>query len=235
MQKELFKAKSRGHENYGWLDTYYSFSFAGYYNPKRLGFGALRVLNDDTILGGGGFPFHHHSNMEIVTIPLSGALEHKDTLGEKGVIGEDEVQAMSAGAGIIHSEFNHSKTEPLSLLQIWILPEKNNIPPRYDKKKFDLKRRKNNWQLLVSPNNPNALQINQDAHLSIADLGGTRELSYKTSSRNNGVFIFVITGTVSIFGETLSQRDALGIFELTDLQIKATENSSILAIEVPLI
>jgi redox-sensitive bicupin YhaK (pirin superfamily) len=233
MKKEVYRAESRGHANYGWLQTNYSFSFADYYDPRRIRFGALRVLNDDTILGGGGFPLHSHADMEIVTIPFEGALEHKDTLGGKGVIRAGDVQIMSAGSGITHSEFNHPKEEAVRLLQIWILPEKENIAPSYDQKKFDLTGRKNKFQLVVSPRHKDALFINQRAYFSLGEFEKDKKISYELFEKENGIFLFVVEGNIRVLDETLLKRDALGVFGTSALQIEASHNSSLLIIEVP--
>lgn len=234
MKKEVYKSDSRGHANYGWLDTHYSFSFAEYYNPERMGFGTLRVLNDDTILGGGGFPFHSHANMEIVTIPLLGALEHKDTGGGSGIIKAGDVQIMSAGSGITHSEFNHSKKDPVSLLQIWITPNETDVSPRYDQQKFS-ETPKGKWQILVSPKEKKALKLHQRAYISRAHVTKGKMLEYILNENQNGVFLFVIEGTIVIEKEKLGIRDAIGLSQTQKVEIAAKENSEILAIEVPMI
>lgn len=233
MKKEIFKADSRGFADYGWLKTNYSFSFANYHDPARMGFGALRVLNDDLIEGGGGFPFHSHENMEIVTIPITGTLEHKDTAGGEGIINAGDVQIMSAGFGITHSEFNHSKKEAVSLFQIWILPDEHNVTPRYEQKTFDVDGRKNAFQLVVSPTHKGALFIHQKSYISLGELDKNKILSYNLYGKGTILFIFVISGEILIENETLSTRDAMGISDISSITLEAKKSSSLLLIEVP--
>lgn len=235
MKKVLFKAADRGTADYGWLKPNYYFSFAQYHDPAKVHFGLLRVLNDDFIGGGGAFSTHPHDNMEIVTIPFTGALKHKDSTGGEGVIKAGDIQIMSAGTGVQHSEANASATEPVTLFQVWVFPKERNIKPRYDQKTFDVTERSNKWQTVVSPREEdNALWINQDARFALTDLEAGKEISYSTAFANNGVFLVVINGTITVDGETLNKRDAMGISGTGTFTIIATENSSLLAIEVPM-
>ncbi len=228
-------AKDRGHANHGWLDTHHSFSFAGWYNPDKVHFGALRVLNDDVIYGDSGFGMHPHDNMEIVTIPLSGALAHTDSTGSKGVIRAGDVQIMSAGTGIEHSEYNGAPTGATSLLQIWIFPEEENIAPRYDQRSFEAEERKNAWQILVSPHaRTGGLWINQQAVLSRIDLEKGKTVAYANHIRGNGVYLFVIEGSVEAGGQRLSRRDAVGLCNVESFEVKALANADVLAIEIPM-
>lgn len=234
MKKIIHKAESRGHADHGWLNAHHSFSFANYYNPERVRFGLLRVLNDDIVQPGEGFGTHPHDNMEIVTIPLKGELAHKDSTGNKEVIHPNEVQIMSAGSGLTHSEFNNSKTDEVNLLQIWVFPKEKNIKPRYDQKVFEQADRLNKIQTLVSPKDDNALWINQDAYFSRTDLEKGKEVDYELNTKKNGVYIFVIEGKIEIDGDILLKRDAIGIQETDKINIKAEVKSELLIIEVPL-
>lgn len=235
MKTTIYNAADRGTADYGWLKPNYYFSFAQYHDPGKVHFGLLRVLNDDFVAGGGGFPTHPHDNMEIVTIPFTGALQHKDSTGGNGVIKAGDIQIMSAGTGVQHSEFNESKTEPVTLFQVWIFPKVRNIKPCYDQRTFDITQRINNWQVVVSPlETDNALWINQDARFALANLDAGRELNYSPVFKGNGVFLVVIKGLVEVNGQTLNKRDAIGISETDAFRIKATENAELLAIEVPM-
>lgn len=234
MNKIIFKAETRGSYDYGWLKTNYSFSFNRYYNPDRMNFGKLRVLNDDIILPNKGFDTHSHDNMEIITIPLAGYLEHTDSTGTKGLISKGEVQIMSAGSGIYHSERNPSNDEILQLFQIWILPKDMNIEARYDQKKFNNLDRLNKLQLIVSPKkNHNALWINQDAFLYLSALYENHTLNYKLNISENLLYVMVIEGEIHIDNEILRKRDAIGISDFETINIKANKNSELLFIEVP--
>jgi len=231
----LHKANTRGHANHGWLNAYHSFSFASYYNPERTHFGALRVLNDDTIAPGMGFGTHPHDNMEIITIPQSGDLEHKDSMGNIGVINHGEVQVMSAGTGIQHSEYNKNKDKELKLLQIWVIPNKKNVEPRYDQIKLNLADRKNKLQQILSPNpNDEGSWIYQDAWFHMADLDAGKNLTYNLKKKGNGVYCFILEGDVNINGQNLNRRDGLGITNTDILEINATSNAEILLMEVPM-
>lgn len=235
MKYELHPASSRGTADYGWLKATYSFSFANYYNPARIHFGALRVLNDDYIEGGMGFGKHPHDNMEIVTIPLSGAVAHEDSTGMKGIVKAGDVQIMSAGTGIFHSEKNASHTEPLQLFQVWVLPKLKDIAPRYDQRTYDVSEYKNNWKTIVSPlgSDVDSLQVNQDTYFNMTHLDAGLSLDYAFHFDSQGAFIMVIEGQIEVAGQTLNRRDAIGISETAGVSIKATENSQVLLIEVP--
>lgn len=236
MKKIIHRASSRGFADHGWLQSYHTFSFAGYYNPERVHFGALRVLNDDTVKGGMGFGAHPHDNMEIVSIPLSGALEHKDNTGRHKIINQHDVQIMSAGSGIQHSEFNASKTEPAKFLQIWLFPKKRDIPPRYDQKTFDPAERNNRLQVVVSPEeNEGTLLINQDAWFSLGKFDKGQQVQYMPKLAGNGVYLLVLEGTVDVAGEKLERRDAIGISDYDSLDISIQEDASFLLIDLPMI
>ncbi|MDP3359411.1 MAG: pirin family protein [Lutibacter sp.] len=238
MKKIIHKAANRGKANYGWLDANYSFSFANYYDPEKVNFGALRVLNNDTIQGGMGFGTHPHDNMEIITIPLSGALKHKDSMGNKWIaIEAGEVQVMSAGSGLQHSEMNNSPNEEIELFQIWIFPDKNDVEPRYDQQKFDASERKNKLQVLVSSIDgdvENSLKIHQDALISRIDLDENSEFSYTIKSANHGLYAMVIEGEIDIENENLGKRDAIGVSDVKNVHIKAKSASELIFIEVPM-
>ncbi|MCL5991294.1 MAG: pirin family protein [Bacteroidetes bacterium] len=235
MKKEIYRNDTRGFFDYGWLKTYHSFSFSGYFDDKRIHFGKLRVLNDDTIAPASGFGLHPHDNMEIITIPLSGELRHTDSEEHTQTIKPGEVQIMSAGTGIWHSEFNNSEKEPAILYQIWIFPKEKDIKPSYDQKLFDTSLRKNKFQLLVSPEkSDDTLWINQDAYISIADLDDNLELEYKLNNPENGVFIMLTKGKIESSGETLEKRDSISIYDISELKIKAVGKAELLIIEVPM-
>lgn len=235
MKKILHTAESRGHANHGWLNSFHTFSFANYHNSQRMHFGMLRVINDDVIAPGMGFGMHPHENMEIVTIPLSGALHHRDTTGRDEIIRSGDVQIMSAGSGISHSEMNASNSEEVSLLQIWMFPKLKNIAPRYEQKTFDKTDRLNKFQKVVSPIiSEDAVFINQDAYFTLSDLTANTSLEYKVHANNSGVYVFVLEGAVTIDGERLLSRDALGISDAVSFTISADSNSSLLLIEVPM-
>ena len=235
MTKTVYKADSRGYADHGWLKTFHSFSFANYHNPERIRFGLLRVLNDDIVEGGMGFGTHPHDNMEIVTIPLKGELAHQDSTGNKEVIKAGEVQIMSAGSGLTHSEFNNSRTEEVNLLQIWVFPEKRNIEPRYEQKKFNKEDRINRFQTVVSPDiSSGSLWINQNAYFSLGDFEKGETFEYEVKRKGNGIFFFVIEGEVEAADEILSQRDAIGIENVSSLEFKPNSKCEILIIEVPM-
>ena len=235
MKTISFKASDRGTADYGWLKPNYYFSFAEYRNSEKVHFGLLRVLNDDFIAGGGKFPTHPHDNMEIVTIPFTGALEHKDSTGGHGVIQAGDVQIMSAGTGVQHSEANASATDPVTLFQVWVFPKERNIQPRYDQRNFSIDDRKNNWQIIVSPTEADkALWINQDARFALANIDAKKELTYTNAFKGNGVFLVVIKGSVKINEQQLDKRDALGIYGTDSFTVTASEDAELLAIEVPM-
>jgi redox-sensitive bicupin YhaK (pirin superfamily) len=234
MKTLIHKSNTRGHANHGWLDAHHSFSFGQWYNPERVHFGKLRVLNDDIVKAGFGFGKHPHDNMEIITIPLSGALEHKDSTGGHGVIAKNDVQVMSAGSGIEHSEFNHSKTEDVNLFQLWIFTNKENVTPRYDQKTFSASDRQNKFQTVVSPFGNDGLWIYQDAWISLGNFDAENSTSYQIKSQGNGIYLLVIDGEVEIDGNILSKRDAIGIWDTDAINILSTTNTEILLIEVPM-
>ena len=234
MKTIVHKSDSRGSANHGWLNSRHTFSFAGYYNPERVNFGALRVLNDDQVAGGQGFGTHPHDNMEIVSIPLQGDLEHKDSIGRNEVIRQGDVQIMSAGTGIRHSEFNHNKDEEVHFLQIWVFPKERGIEPKYGQKTFLPEDRMNKWQTVVSPNEEGALWINQDATFSLANLDAGASLEYQVKHPGNGVYFFVLNGELEAAGEKLDSRDAVGITDTDSFKVKASSYAEVLAIEVPM-
>ena len=236
MNTILYPAKERGHVNLGWLDSYHSFSFGQFHDPEKIHFGALRVLNDDSVAGGGGFGAHPHDNMEIVSIPLEGALSHKDSTGNEGVIRKGDVQIMSAGTGLRHSEYNSSATETAKFLQIWVFPKFKNIKPAYGQKTFNIIDRKNNWQIVVSPDtSEQALNINQDARFSLVDLEAGKTINYNMKWKNSGLYLFVIEGSVRTEGQSLTRRDAVGFFDVEKVNIEADSDAQLLAIEVPML
>lgn len=235
MKKVLHRASERGFVNHGWLKSYHSFSFSSYYNPNKMNFGLLRVLNDDVVAGGKGFGTHSHQDMEIVSIPLFGALAHQDSTGRSEVIGSGEVQIMSAGRGIAHSEFNHSQTDDVNFLQIWVFPKEKNIEPRYEQKFFSEAERNNRFQTVVSPDTADGgVWINQNAYFSLGDFDAHESTSYTLKSNSHGVYFFVIEGTAQIGDDILQKRDALGVWETETLHIKLLEPTKLLAIEVPM-
>jgi redox-sensitive bicupin YhaK (pirin superfamily) len=236
MKTVLHKANTRGHANHGWLDSHHTFSFAGYFDPQRVNFGALRVLNDDVVAGGAGFGQHPHDNMEIISIPLRGSLEHGDNTGGHGIIKSGEVQIMSAGSGIAHSEKNASKTEDVNFLQVWVFPKERNIQPRYDQKLFSSSDRINKFQTVVSPDRKNdSLWINQDAWFSLGKLSKASTTEYSINKNTNGVYAFVIEGDVIINTQKLNKRDGLGIWETDKLSITADSDAEVLLMEVPML
>jgi redox-sensitive bicupin YhaK (pirin superfamily) len=235
MKTVFHKAEDRGHVNFGWLDSYHSFSFGHYNNPEKVHFGALRVLNDDTVSAGGGFGTHPHDNMEIVSIPLQGDLEHKDSTGTHAVIRQNDVQIMSAGTGIQHSEKNHNDGEAVKFLQIWVFPKEKNIKPRYDQKTFRPEDRLNKLKIVVAPDTEDAVWINQDAWFSLGNFDKQHIETYKLRKTENGLYAFLLEGEVTINGHQLKKRDALGVWETENVEISANENSQILLIEVPMI
>ncbi|MEO0582598.1 MAG: pirin family protein [Bacteroidota bacterium] len=233
-KKVLHRADTRGGANHGWLKTFHSFSFASWYDPRRMGFGALRVLNDDQVAPSLGFDFHPHSDMEIVSIPLEGALRHRDNMGNETVIKSTDVQLMSAGKGVYHEEYNASTDDDVKFLQIWVFPRENGIDFRYDQKTFDPAERVNQWQTLVSPEDDGAVTIMQDAWFSRTTLENERKLSYQFKGEKTGVYLFVLEGGVEVGGEKLARRDAIALWDLKNFDLKATEDADILLIEVPM-
>ena len=235
MKKIIHKAASRGYADHGWLKSYHTFSFASYQNSERMNFGMLRVLNDDVVQPEMGFGTHPHRNMEIISIPISGALSHTDSIGNKRSIEVGEVQVMSAGTGLKHSEFNDSKIDAVNFLQLWIIPEIENITPYYNQKIFEALERKNKFQVLVSPKDKQvvgSLPINQQGYISMIDLDKGFETAYDLK---NGAYFFLIEGEVLIEDENLEKRDAIGIIEKEKVNIKANKSSKLLVIDVPMI
>ena len=235
MKTIFHKSSERGHADHGWLNARHSFSFASYHDSQKMHFGLLRVLNDDIIAPGMGFGSHPHDNMEIITIPLKGALEHRDSMGNIGVIHPNEIQSMSAGSGLMHSEYNHSKTEEVNLLQIWVFPKENNIEPRYEQRVFSEKEKDGTLKTIVSPiKSADVMWINQDAYFSIGKFKAGTSLDYTIQHKGNGAYVFMIEGESIIEKQNLSKRDAIGIWETTNFSMEVKSNSEILIIEVPM-
>lgn len=231
MTIDILRAEDRGFFDFGWLRTAHSFSFGSYFNPKRMGFGQLRVVNDDWVAPGQGFGTHPHRDMEIISIPLEGTLQHKDTLGNEYLIQEGEVQLMSAGTGIAHSEYNHSDKDYVNFLQIWIYPEKTDLEPSYQQKKLETN--VDDWQTLVSPDGRDeSLVIHQDAFVSLIETD-KKELTYSLNRKEHGVFIFLLSGQIEIDNDALNKRDAVMLTDSTTVNIKLKSPSKILALEVP--
>ncbi|MBI5372379.1 MAG: pirin family protein [Sphingobacteriales bacterium] len=237
MKTILHKARTRGHANHGWLDSYHTFSFAGYYDTERIHFGALRVLNDDTVAGGMGFGAHPHDNMEIISIPTSGDLEHQDSMGNKQVIRQGDVQVMSAGTGITHSEKNKNRDQEVEFFQIWVFPNQKNVTPRYDQRNFTDAEKQNKLLTVVSPIGTDAggVQIHQDAWFSLGNLDQDFRTTYTLKNKNNGVYAFVIEGDVNINGQLLNRRDGMGITETDSLHIETISPATLLLMEVPML
>jgi redox-sensitive bicupin YhaK (pirin superfamily) len=235
MKTILHKANTRGHANHGWLDSYHTFSFAGYYDPERIHFGALRVLNDDTVSGGMGFGTHPHDNMEIISIPTSGDLEHRDNMGNRQVIRQGDVQVMSAGTGVEHSEKNKNSDREVKFFQIWVFPNQKNVEPRYDQQSFSEADKHNKLLTVVSPvGSPDAgVQIHQQAWFSLGILDKGFTTSYALKKKGNGVYAFVVEGELTINGQKLGRRDGLGITEADEIGISADSNAEVLLMEVP--
>ena len=236
MKQVLHLAQERGSANHGWLNSHHSFSFANYYNPQKMNFGLLRVLNDDTVAPGMGFGKHPHDNMEIISIPLKGDLEHKDSMGNKAVIREGEIQAMSAGTGIFHSEYNASKSDEVKFLQIWIFPREKDVAPRYDQIVLPDLSKANTLHQVLSPNPDDAgIWVHQDAWFNMGTFDNGASQSYDIKRSNNGVYAFIIDGSFEIEGQKLSKRDALGLWETDTIQFKSLEaGSRLLLIDVPM-
>ncbi len=234
MKTILHKANTRGHASFGWLNSYHTFSFGEYHDPSRVHFGTLRVLNDDTVAAGMGFGKHPHDNMEIVSIPLSGDLHHTDSTGRDKIIRQGDVQIMSAGSGIAHSEMNANKDKEVKFLQIWVFPKEKNIEPRYEQKSFTHEDRLNKIKTVVAPDDENAVWINQDAWFSLADLTNTTAIEYKIHKEGNGVYVFVLKGNVTVNDQVLETRDGLGVYETDKINIKADTDVEILLIDIPM-
>lgn len=237
MNTVIHRAESRGYADHGWLKSYHTFSFASYQNPQRMHFGMLRVFNDDVVKPKMGFGTHPHQNMEIISIPLQGALSHKDSMGNKRAIEVGEVQVMSAGTGLTHSEFNDSRDETVNFLQLWIFPEQQNVKPNYEQKAFDLQERKNKLQVVVAPKDnllTGALPINQQAYIYQSDLDKDKQLQVPLKINRNGIYIFVVEGSVEVDGETLRNRDAIGIWNTLSVTLTALTNTKLVIVEVPM-
>lgn len=231
----LHKANERGHANHGWLDAYHSFSFASWFNPEKVHFGVLRVLNDDTIASGMGFGMHPHDNMEIITIPLEGALAHKDSMGNSATIETGDIQVMSAGTGVKHSEFNPNHDKQTKLFQIWLFPNKQNVTPRYQQ--ITLNNKNNNNQLIqiLSPNpEDEGVWIHQDAWFYLGRFDTAKQIVYNIKKESNGVYIMVIEGIISINGEILNHRDAIGIWDTNSITFDITEGTKVLIMDIPM-
>jgi redox-sensitive bicupin YhaK (pirin superfamily) len=234
MKTILHKAATRGHADHGWLNSYHSFSFAGYHNPERMHFGALRVLNDDTVKQGMGFGKHPHDNMEIVSIPLSGDLHHKDSTDRDKIIRQGDVQIMSAGSGITHSETNANHNKEVKFLQLWVFPKERNIEPRYDQKTFLPEDRQNQILTVVAPDDEKAVWINQDAWFSLGKFSKDFTTEYTLHKEGNGVYAFVLNGNITINDQPLEARDGYGVSETKSITLKADMDAEILLIEVPM-
>ena len=236
MKSVFHPSDSRGYANHGWLEARHSFSFASWYQPDRLHFGALRVLNDDIIQGGMGFGTHPHDNMEIVTIPLKGDLEHKDSMGNSAVIREGDIQVMSAGTGVQHSEYNNSPDKEINLFQLWLFPNKQNVKPRYDQLPIRSLHQKNKFFQILSPSaNDQGVWIHQDAWMHILDADQDQSFDYVLQSPENGVYLIVIEGEVEVDNQTLFRRDAIGIWETDKLTIKTKTDAELLLVQVPML
>ena len=235
MKTIIHRADSRGHANHGWLDSHHSFSFANYYDPNKMGFGALRVLNDDRVAPSGGFGTHPHNNMEIISIPLSGDLEHKDSMGNITVIKEGDVQVLSAGTGIFHSEYNKNEDKDVRFLQIWVIPNKENVEPRYDQISIRDVEKENEFYQILSPNkDDDGVWIHQDAWFHLGQFDQGKSAQYTLKKPGNGLYAFVLEGQVDIEGNKLNKRDAIGIWDTNGISLDAWENSQLLLMEIPL-
>lgn len=235
MKTILHKSNTRGHADHGWLNAYHSFSFAGYYDPERIQFGALRVLNHDTIAAGMGFGTHPHDNMEIITIPLEGDLAHKDSMGNTEVIKCGDVQVMSAGTGIQHSEFNPNADKRTKLLQIWLFPKQRNVTPRYQQITLNVEDRKNKLQQILSPNADDAgVWIHQDAWFNMGKFDSGTVVPYTLNKKDNGIYLFVLSGDLTVDGNELGTRDAIGMTDFDSINIKANTDAEFLLMEVPM-
>jgi len=232
----LHKADTRGYANHGWLKSHHTFSFANYYNPERVHFGVLRVLNDDQVAAGRGFGTHPHDNMEIISIPLEGDLEHKDSMNNVAVIKKGDIQVMSAGTGVYHSEYNRNSDKETKFLQIWVFPNKKNVTPRYDQMSLDIADRRNRLQQILSPNPEDAgVWIHQDAWFHIGTFDADTSTNYDIKRQGNGVYAFILKGDFEIDGQTVNQRDGLGIWNTKSIALKAlTQDAEILLMDVPM-
>lgn len=235
MKTIVHKAASRGHANHGWLNSHHSFSFANYYNPERMNFGTLRVLNDDTVAEGRGFGAHPHSNMEIISIPLEGDLKHMDNMGNSTVIKEGDIQVMSAGTGVEHSEYNNNMDSLVKFLQIWIYPNKNNVTPRYDQISIeDIKTRNKLYQILSPNPNDQGVWIHQDAWFHLGEFDKETTETYNFKKEGNGVYIFILNGNLEIDANDLMDRDAIGVWDTNAFSIRVKSDTKFLIMEVPM-
>ncbi|WP_341831455.1 pirin family protein [Sphingobacterium thalpophilum] len=233
----LHKAATRGHANHGWLDSNHTFSFANYHNPERMHFGVLRVLNDDMVAEGRGFGKHPHDNMEIISIPLEGDLQHEDSMGNKAIIRKGDIQVMSAGTGIIHSEYNKNTDQVVKFLQIWVYPNQRNVSPRYDQITLDITQRQNKFQQILSPNpEDEGVWIHQDAWFSMGHFDKDVQTKYQIKKARNGVYVFVIKGSVTVEGQELESRDGFGIWDVAEINLKVTSaDTEILLMDLSMI
>lgn len=236
MKTIFHKADSRGHANHGWLETYHSFSFSSYFNPKRMNFGALRVLNDDVVTGGMGFGSHPHRDMEIITIPLEGALKHGDNMGNSGILKKGQIQVMSAGTGIVHSEMNADSKNPVKFLQIWITPRELGVTPRYQELTIENNQKENILIPLITPKpEENTLWIHQNAWIFMGDFKSAETVDYQFQCKSSGVYIFLIKGQLKIGETILNDRDGIGILETESVEIKTEKDAEFILLEVPMI
>lgn len=236
MKTVVHKAGSRGHAHHGWLESHHTFSFAGYQNAERMNFGVLRVLNDDQVVGGKGFGTHPHNNMEIISIPLSGDLEHKDSIGTVGVIKEGDIQVMSAGTGVYHSEYNKNDDKKVAFLQIWLFPNKQDVIPRYDQKSLKDLEKQNEFYQILSPNKEDdGVWIHQDAYFSMGKFDGNNEAIYSLKNNQNGLYVFVLYGDLIVENQELISRDGMGIVDKETIHFQFKTNSHVLLMEVPML
>ncbi|GIZ08991.1 pirin family protein [Flavobacterium sp. UMI-01] len=233
--KVVHTADTRGHADHGWLNAYHSFSFANWYHPDRIQFGTLRVLNDDTIAAGMGFGTHPHNNMEIITIPFEGDLAHKDSMGNSSIIKSGDIQVMSAGSGIQHSEFNPNADQPTKLFQIWLFPKTQNVTPRYQQISLDASKQKNDFAQILSPKpEDEGVWIHQDAWFYLADFDADYSKNYTVKKDGNGVYLIVISGTLNVDGQELNRRDAIGITDFESITISAKTDAKFLIMDIPM-
>ncbi|MEN8764379.1 MAG: pirin family protein [Wenyingzhuangia sp.] len=236
MKKTLHRAGTRGYVNHGWLESCHTFSFAAYHNVDRMNFGVLRVLNDDKVVGGSGFGTHPHENMEIISIPLEGDLEHKDSIGTSGVIKEGDIQVMSAGTGVFHSEQNKNSEIPVAFLQIWLFPNKKDVVPRYDQQSMDELEKQNEFYQILSPNrHDEGVWIYQDAYFNMGKFGAGAFATYQLKNKENGLYVFVLYGDLSVEGQDLTNRDGLGLEDLHEVCFEFKKSSHVLLMEVPMV
>ena len=235
MKTILHKAETRGRANHGWLDSHHTFNFADYYNPERMHFGVLRILNDDRVAAGKGFGTHPHENMEIISIPLEGDLEHKDDMGNVTTIKEGDIQVMSAGTGILHSEYNKNMDKEVKFLQIWVLPNKKNVVPRYGQISTRDIEKKNSFYQVLSPNsNDQGVWVHQDAWFHLGKFESGKSDTYQLKKEGNGIYAFILEGEVEIEGQKLEKRDGFGVWDTDQINVMSTGNSEVLLMEVPM-